>query len=318
MPSHLDDKRVRLAAFRWLEQQVAQHGDVLARGLLLDGFELDGQRIPLMSQQGIFKPKVLSQIPLSITTTPHGPYGDQLGPEGLLLYSYRGTDPHHHENAGLRTAMLQGTPLIYLYGLVPGKYVPVWPVFIVGDDPQRLMFNVAVDDQKYLDAYSRAESQGLSIGEPQDAGRRQYITTLVRQRLHQRGFRERVLEAYQEQCALCRLRHDELLDAAHIIPDGEPGGEPVVENGIALCKLHHAAFDSFFLGIRPDYTVEVRRDILEEHDGPMLTHGLQGLHDIRILLPRSLKSRPSPQRLEARYDRFLRLGQDPRPAADGR
>jgi len=310
MATHLDDKRVRLAAFRWLDEQVARHGEVLPRGLLLDGFMLDGQRIPLMSQQGIFKPKVLERIPLSITTTPHGPYGDQLSPEGLLLYSYRGTDPAHHENAGLREAMLKGTPLIYLYGILRSRYVPVWPVFIVGDDPQALTFRVAVDDQKYLDAYARAESQGLALGEAQNEGRRQYVTTLVRQRLHQRGFRERVLEAYRTQCALCRLRHEELLDAAHIIPDGEPDGDAVVENGIALCKLHHAAFDSFFLGIRPDYTIEVRRDILTEDDGPMLTHGLKGLHDARILLPRSLGQRPSPDRLEARYERFLRSGRE--------
>lgn len=318
MPSHLDDKRVRLATFRWLEQQVALHGDVLPRGMLLDGFQLDGQRIPLMSQQGIFKPKVLPQIPLSITTTPRGPYGDQLSPEGLLLYSYRGTDPEHHENVGLRTAMLQGTPLVYLYGLLPGKYVPVWPVFIVGDNRPNLTFRVAVDDRKYLDAYAHTESKEPAVGEPEAAGRRQYITTMVKQRLHQRGFRERVLDAYQDQCALCRLRHEELLDAAHIIPDTDPGGEPVVENGIALCKLHHAAFDSFFIGIRPDYTVEVRRDILAERDGPMLTHGLQGLHDGRIVLPRSAKQWPSRERIETRYERFMRLGRDAHSATDGR
>ena len=47
------------------------------------------------------------------------------------------------------------------------------------------------------------------------------------------------------------------------------------------------------------------RDILEEEDGPMLTHGLQGLHGKPILLPRSSKRRPSPERLEVRYDRYL-------------
>ena len=40
--------------------------------------------------------------------------------------------------------------------------------------------------------------------------------------------------------ALCRLRHQELLDAAHITPDGDAEGEPVISNGVALCKLHHA------------------------------------------------------------------------------
>jgi Transglycosylase associated protein/HNH endonuclease len=40
-----------------------------------------------------------------------------------------------------------------------------------------------------------------------------------------------------------------------------------VPNGLSLCKLHHAAFDRHFLGLRPDYVIEVRRDILKEHDG---------------------------------------------------
>ena len=51
-------------------------------------------------------------------------------------------------------------------------------------------------------------------------------------RLHQATFRERVLHAYRTSCAICRLRHRELLDAAHILPDGHPRGEPVVPNGL--------------------------------------------------------------------------------------
>ncbi len=308
MPGRLDDKQVRLAAFQWLGEQVALHGDVLPLDLLRRGFHLEGERVPLASVQGIFKPKVLDEIPLTITTTVKSPYADRVSPDGLMLYSYRGTDPNHRENAGLRKAMLQGTPLIYLHALMPSKYVAVWPVFIVGDDPSSLTFSVAIDDEAYVRAHERALADGLSIREREDAGRRQYVTSIVLKRLHQRGFRERVLDAYRQQCALCRLRHSELLDAAHIIPDGEPRGEPVVENGIALCKLHHAAFDGFFLGIRPDYVIEVRSDILEEDDGPMLLHGLQELHGKRILLPRSKKSRPGADRLEVRYDRFLEAG----------
>ena len=144
-----------------------------------------------------------------------------------------------------------------------------------------------------------------------DAGadlRRQYATRETRQRLHQRSFRERVLQAYQDRCALCRLRHPELLEAAHIIPDSEPGGDPVVPNGISLCRLHHGAFDRYFIGIRPDYTVEVRHSILEETDGPMLRHGLQGVHNQRIWTPRSAERKPDPDLLERRYERFRKAG----------
>ena len=47
--------------------------------------------------------------------------------------------------------------------------------------------------------------------------------------------------------------------------------------GMSLCRLHHAAFDRLMLGVHPSYVIHVRRDILEEVDGPILRHGLQGL-----------------------------------------
>jgi putative restriction endonuclease len=99
---------------------------------------------------------------------------------------------------------------------------------------------------------------------------------LVRQRIHQQAFRERVVAAYRSQCAMCRLRHASLLDAAHIVPDSEEG-EPAVSNGLALCKLHHAAFDNFLVSVTPDYSIQVRASVLEEEDGPILEHGLKGI-----------------------------------------
>jgi putative restriction endonuclease len=84
----------------------------------------------------------------------------------------------------------------------------------------------------------------------------------------------------------------------------EPGGAPVVENGIALCKLHHAAFDHFLIGIRPDYSVEVRSKILTEHDGPMLRHGLQGLQGGVLKVPRNPVKRPSSELLAWKWERF--------------
>lgn len=300
------DTRVRSAAFEWLQAQVAIHGDVLAWKLLQRGFHLDGSRVPLLSQQGIFKPAVMD-VPLSIRTSPEGPYHDAFQSEGLLAYSYRGTDPQHRENRGLRFAMEERLPLVYFHRLVAGRYLATWPVFIVQDRPEALSFLVAVDDATHL---ALPDADTWSVGEDPSA-RRQYITTLTRRRLHQRAFRERVLSAYRHQCSLCRLKHEELLDAAHIIPDREPEGEPVVSNGLALCRLHHAAFDRFFLGVRPDYTIEVRADVLEEQDGPTLRHAIQGLHGKRISLPRKPEDRPSIELLESRYERFLDVAAAP-------
>ena len=297
-----------MAAFQWLDAQVMAHGDVLPRAVLEKGFLLDGKQIRLVGPQGIFKPQGMA-LPLSITTTVGGGYDDGVSGDGLLRYHYRGTDPNHRDNVGLREAMRLRVPLAYFFGIVPSRYLAAWPVFIVADNPGTLAFSVAVDDPSELDrrlgvAESATELAGADLGDTGGDARRAYITATVRKRLHQQAFRERVLRAYQERCALCRLRHEELLDAAHIIPDNEPDSEPIVPNGIALCKLHHAAFDGYFFGIRPDYTIEVSEAILREHDGPMLRHGLQGIHDQRIVLPRSAGLRPDPAFLERRYARF--------------
>lgn len=302
------DRKVRLAAFNWLAEQVRVHDDVLPRALLASGFQFEDNRVPLLGPQGIFKPKILPQIPLSITTAPEGPYDDSFGHEGLLLYRYRGTDPQHRDNAGLRMALFNKAPLVYFHGIVPGRYLAVWPVFIVGDEPERLTFKVAVDDLFSIGDRWQRDLEEYKIADTGSEGRRLYLTSAVRQRLHQRGFRERVIRAYREQCAFCRLRHSELLDAAHIIPDGEPDGLPVVKNGISLCKLHHAAFDRFILGVRPDYIIEVRKDILKEVDGQMLLHGLQGLHLKRIVLPHGQDLKPNPDFLERRFEQFRAVG----------
>lgn len=301
------DQRVRTAAFAFLEQQTRLDGDVLPRSVLTEGFLFDGRRVPLIGPQGIFKPAVLPEMPLSITTAPvtegrERPYNDELGTGGQLRYRYRGSDAMHWENVSLRVAGQRQVPLVYLFGLVPGEYLAVWPVFVVHDDPASLSFTVQVDGR---DTTWAIAADGASLAAE---GRREYVTQLTRRRLHQEGFRLRVLRAYQERCAVCRLRHSELLDAAHILPDGHPRGEPIVPNGLALCKLHHAAFDADILGVRPDLIIEVRRDVLDETDGPMLQHGLKGFDHQSLRVPRAPGLRPKPEFLEERYALFRRAG----------
>ena len=80
------DAEVRLAAFEWLARVVDEHGDVLPRNALVRGFEFGGRRVPMPGPQGIFKPGILKEVPISITTSPSGPYDDSFGPDGLLLY----------------------------------------------------------------------------------------------------------------------------------------------------------------------------------------------------------------------------------------
>ncbi len=302
------DQRVRAAAFEFLGRLTQRLGEALPASQLRQGFMYDGQRVPLMGPQGIFKPAVLD-LPLSVTTVPAvpgrpRPYSDEIANNGFLLYRYRGTDPSHRDNQGLREAMRRQVPLIYFLGIEPGLYVSEWPVFITGDDPGHLTFTVQVDDPLTSDADPALELP--------DEPRRAYVTRLAKQRLHQVAFRQRVLRAYRGSCAMCQLRHTDLLDAAHILPDSSPGGEPVTSNGLALCKIHHAAFDHNIVGVRPDLVIQVRHDVLDEVDGPMLRHGLQDLHDRPLLVvPRRPTDRPNTEFLSQRYQLF----QAPRYAA---
>lgn len=296
------DRLIRASAFAFLDQLSDRTQNAIPRSALQAGFTYMGLRVPLVGPQGIFKPAVMPHIPLSITTAPPvpgrpRPYEDEIDESGLLRYRYRGTDPKHHENVGLHQAMLTQTPLIYFSGIAPGLYTAHWPAFITAADPGSLTFTVALDDPQVL----RSDLEPARV----DDARRAYVTRLVRQRLHQASFRARVVRAYRESCAICSLRHRELLDAAHILPDKHKGGEPRVSNGMAMCKLHHAAYDQRIVGIRPDLVVEIRRDVLEEIDGPMLLHGLQDFQGGRLrVLPRRRGDQPDEDALAERYADF--------------
>ncbi|MGA9853264.1 MAG: HNH endonuclease [Gammaproteobacteria bacterium] len=282
MPEQKWDTKVRLRAFQWLDHVSPAHEDILPRAVLQDGFELGGQRIHLMSPQGIFTPQGCD-YPISITTVMNGPYPDRFEDVHRLSYRYRGTDPNHRDNVGLRNAMRNDIPLVYFFAVAQGRYQAIKPVYVTGDDPMRLTFTIMADVTRTFESAIALES---TVADPvRTELRRQYATAAVQVRLHQASFRERVLDAYRTHCAMCRLKHRELLDAAHIIPDADPGGHPEVFNGLSLCKIHHAAFDRRIIGIRPDYVIEVREDVLKEVDGPMLKYGLQALHNSELLLP---------------------------------
>lgn len=297
---NVDDAKIRLAAFRWLRDRGAMNGGIYARAELAEGFSFEGKQVRFIGPQGIFKPACLS-LPLSITTVAGGPYDDSFGPDGLLKYAYRGTNPDHPDNKGLRGAMQSRVPLIYFHAIRPGRYQAVWPIIIIQDEPSSLRVTAAVDPAY---AMLQPDARFDSIEEsPLDI--RRYLTVQARKRLHQDAFRELVVHAYDCRCAICRLQHPELLDAAHIIPDGEETGLPVIQNGLSLCKIHHAAYDRNILGVSPDYTVKIRGDILEEHDGPMLLHGLQELEGSSIVLPSDARNWPDKERLALRFEGFM-------------
>ena len=295
------DARLRAAAFDHLHQLEQRHPDGALRSADINHFTFEGQPQRLIVQTGIWKPSGLDAA-LSIRTTytrpdQLPPYEDDLGLDGYVRYKYRGADPNHSDNRALREALATGTPLIYFVGIASGVYSALYPVWIVGEDRSRLEFTVAVDE-------AQRPAGTVDLVWPDKA----YAIRLTQQRLHQPVFRTRVLRAYNDTCAICRLRHAELLDAAHILPDSHARGIPVVPNGLALCKIHHAAYDRNIVGIRPDLIVEIQPGVLAEVDGPMLRHGLQEMAGTEIAIPRARDAQPDPDRLQERYTEFLAAG----------
>ena len=90
--------------------------------------------------------------------------------------------------------------------------------------------------------------------------------------------------------------------------DHEQHGLPIVENGLSLCKIHHAAFDANLLGIAPGYVVHINRALMDENDGPMLRHGLQEMDSRLLNLPARASDRPAADRLAERFDEFRAAG----------
>ena len=78
--------------------------------------------------------------------------------------------------------------------------------------------------------------------------------------LRTRGFRQAVIEAYDNRCAVCGLKifsPDSIfweVEAAHIVPNSLKGKDDLW-NGIALCHLHHWAFDVGWFTIQDDYKI---------------------------------------------------------------
>ncbi len=276
-----------------LAGRTAQNGGVISRAEL-SSFDLgDGSSRRLIDQsRGIWNPRDLSAT-LSIISAPDGPYDDREMDGGLLRYDYRaGSDAG--DNTKLRTAAEHGTPLILLRKIATGVYVPVFPVYVIADDRPNRQFVIALDESL------RFVNDPLHLTPDQ----RRYAQRIVKQRLHQPEFRGRVIRAYSTRCTVCRLGHGPLLDAAHIVADTHELGQPVVPNGLSLCKIHHAAFDQDLLGIDPTHRVHINQGLLDEVDGPMLKHGLQEMHGRHLVLPVGETDRPDPNRLELRWEGF--------------
>ena len=294
----MEDDHLRSACFASLDVLCAEYGaDVPYKGGLDRGFPFAGRRVPFLSpQKGIFRAAAQQgAAALSINTSINTPYDDEEAQDGFF-YAYRAGPIDQPDNRALRSARASQDPIVYFVATAPGRYKPIYPCFITGDD-QRAR-RVLVTPGRMIGPIDDPEPVLA-----EDVVERKYTVRETRVRLHQARFRGHVLVAYSSLCAICRLKESRLLDAAHITGDVELRGDPVVANGLSLCSIHHRAFDQDLVGVSPDYRVHVSRHLLDDEDGPMLEL-LKGFHGQPIIVPSRRAWQPDTGRLADRFERF--------------
>ncbi|MEI8067289.1 MAG: HNH endonuclease [Actinomycetes bacterium] len=260
----------------------------------LGKFNYAGQEVRVIdSQGGIWNPKgpwgpgMEFVATLSINTTNSGKYEDQEMSGGLWRYDYQ-AGGSAGKNTKMRKVMEFQFPLLWFVQQENGRYIP-YRVFIISDFPADGYCLIAPDRELASVASSESEIE------------RRYAERIMKQRLHQPAFRAKVLAAYETKCAICRINHGRLLDAAHIIPDSDQSSTTSVTNGLSLCKIHHAAYDINIVGIDAEYKIHIRYDLMEEVDGPMLEHGFKGADKTELWIPRNVAAQPNPELLSRRF-----------------
>jgi putative restriction endonuclease len=136
------------------------------------------------------------------------------------------------------------------------------------------------------------------LGKIASESRREVVRTVsVKQRAS--DFRRRVLRAYAHQCAICTLQL-ELAEAAHIIPVSAPSSNDLTCNGLALCPLHHKAYDRTLIAVDEHYKVLINRQAFKRLQDVQLGGGakkfIAGLRDT-IVLPQRVADYPNPDYL---------------------
>ncbi len=296
MLSSEEQALLRLEIFADLELFIEARGGFASRDELTTFTLRSGRPMPVIDRnRGIRNPKEFDATLSIVSGQDEGkanPYDDAIDRErGLLFYSWAQGPLNAGDNRKLHVAMEQRAPIILFEKPLANLYVPVFPVYVVDVLPEKRQFVIDLDES------------GMRPSPTATLDKR-YVERLVKQRVHQPVFRARVLSAYNKRCAICTLKYAELLDAAHILPDTDERGLPVVTNGMAMCTIHHRAYDQNFLGVSPDYVVHINERMLADSDGPMLQFGLQAMNGKPLELPVRRDDRPDREFLAERFAAF--------------
>lgn len=109
------------------------------------------------------------------------------------------------------------------------------------------------------------------------------------------NFRQQVLNAYEQRCAVTRAQL-KLVDAAHILPVPVPGSSDHVTNGIALSPTIHRAYDNGIIFLDEKYVMRLNEEKARQLVGENLHGGLVGMRTLlgmRVHLPADRRQWPN-------------------------
>ncbi len=155
------------------------------------------------------------------------------------------------------------------------------------------------------DRFEALETAAKGITIPQEEiltlpTERQTVISTITRRQRESSFRSRVLTAYNHRCATCALQLN-LVEAAHIIPVYNPDSTDLTSNGLALCALHHRAYDGGLLAVNEHFKILENPDLIHQLESSGRVEGLDFFKDnLRqdILLPEKVSNHPKPEYLK--------------------
>jgi putative restriction endonuclease len=170
---------------------------------------------------------------------------------------------------------------------------------ITSEDKETLKVLNAIDE---MDKRENGDEVGIF--------QRREIISNIKRKYREHDFRRRALSAYAATCAFCGVQL-KLVEAAHIIPVAAESSTDETANGVALCALHHKAYDQNLLSFDEEYRIEISSTTMLSLTRLNLSGGLKhfqsGLKNA-ILLPADKRDYPSKQYIsESRKIRRWRL-----------
>jgi putative restriction endonuclease len=146
-----------------------------------------------------------------------------------------------------------------------------------------------------------ADAVGLDLAEPASSA------AADKKKVRDAAFRDSVLMAYGNRCALCRVKlHLGLtplavgVEAAHIRWFAYDGPDHVT-NGLALCAFHHKAFDLGAFTVQDDLAVSISAEVHGDGEDVLLRS-----KPLRVSPPPCEEDRPKPEFLAWHREQVFR------------